>query len=171
MATFGNTALDGTNTSTIENVIVAGLYTPGQPGTPVTMTAQITKSTTDHHNFKFAIYDSTDMSIVALSDEIGSGSSGTETVTASFTTVVTDLIAARPYYLAAWGQAGTGTLTINNTTSAGTSYSNFLTYDPIWPEPGVVEFPSTMKIDIYCTYTSSIAPGTDAGNSMPPYVL
>ena len=157
MTTFGDSALGGTSSYTIDNNVFAGYFQMGSNGGTGDSITALLKVVTWGHKVKCAIYKS-DLSLLSngVTEEITVTPQAATATTFDFVGTKPSLSADAWYYIAIWAENAAGTCSLYTSTSGGdgifsdeTSYNGF-------PDP---YGPLTQDVDglvsIYCTYTET----------------
>jgi len=159
MATFGNTALSGDTTGSIENYIRGGYFQMGSiNGIADSITAKI-RITTSAKNCKCALYDSSNNLVDnGVTEEITVPTQDATATTFNFNTPKPVLTANAWYYIVVWAKSGLGSAYSYIYGEGGYGdYVDTETYNS-YPVTWIPEENNPYTIfAIYCTYTETAA--------------
>lgn len=168
--TFGDTNSYGGNASIEDRIAGLKGVSPIKPGVAISMTAKLTKLDTESLNTKLGLFDVSDGSLVAETDEVAIYFASTYTwYTFSFSGSPR-VDPAKSYYLLAISDTITGTFsqtlaqTITDASPIQRTSEPGLTY-PSWDAP-YAGTESTGSASIYCTYIPDPDPTIQGINSI-----
>jgi hypothetical protein len=150
---FGNTNPNQGDSYSIENAIVGSLFTATENGWADNITAYL-QITSNSKNVKCAIYNHSDLSLVAYTQERSiSTSYWPNWETFSFTDPKPSLTAGTQYILVAWASSGFGdALLYRQDGTVDQAHYDNLAYGPTWPNPFTVDAHGPRNYCIYCSY-------------------
>ena len=158
MPTFGDTSLIGSDTTTIENIIIAGYFQMGSiNGQADSITTKLTVITKNHY-CKCAIYDNNKNLLengVTEEKLIPKGTTH-ETITFNFVGTKPNLTANAWYYICIWGENQPGDITVWYKNNEGNGlYDYNLTYNSYPDNVNFNLINNYYLLTAYCTYTET----------------